>query len=509
MPEEKKVNRLGVTTCVVLVTMLQSLDATIANVALPHMQGTMSATQEQINWVLTSYILASAIMMPPSGFLASRFGERRVLLCAVAGFVFMSGCCGFAQTLPQIVLFRALQGLFGAPLIPLSQSIMFNTVPASQRGVAMAWWGVAAMVAPAVGPIAGGWLTDNFDWRWVFFINLPIGIIALTGMALWLENARGNRAVKLDWFGFGTLSLGIASLQIMLDRGELLDWFSSREIVIEALVSGSAFYLFLTHISTTDNPFIRPAMFRNRTYACGVLFTAVIGVAYLSSMSLLAPYLEVMMNYPTMDAGLVMGPRGLGMMIAMLVIGRMMGRIDARPFMAIGTAMAAYSLFEMTTWTPDVSGATVGFNGAVQGASLGFVLGPLSTITLSSLPVNQVAQGAGLYSLSRNIGSSVGISVVNSLLTRNIQINHAEIVRNVTAVNPALNDPAIHQFWNATSAAGRAALDAMVTRQALIIAYADDFKLLTLALLSMVPVVFVLKKTILGTKSDQQAVTVE
>ncbi len=487
-------NRAAITVCVILATIMQALDTTIANIALPYIQGSVSASQDQINWVLTSYIVAAAIMTPPTGFLAGRFGRKRLFVASVIGFTVASMLCGMAQSLVQIVLFRILQGMFGAALVPLSQSVLLDVYPKERQGFAMAMWGIAVMVGPVLGPVLGGWLTENYTWRWVFYINLPIGALTFLGIITFLTETEQNAGAKLDWFGFGTLSLAIGALQVLLDRGEQLDWFGSGEIWIEAIVAASALYLFLVHTFTAHEPFVKPALFRDRNFAAGTLFIFIVGVTYLASLALLTPYLQSLMNYPIVTAGLVMGPRGIGTMGAMLIVGRLVGRVDTRLLLAVGLGLTAWSFYEMTGWTPDVSQTTIIVNGMIQGAGLGFLFVPLSTVTLGTLPPEQRTEGAGLYNLSRNIGSSVGISVVTSLLTQNTQVKHADIVQHVTAVNRVFESPTIAQFWNPFTDAGRAALDAMITRQAQIIAYIDDFKLLMIATLLVIPLLIVFKK---------------
>jgi len=286
------IHRAAITVCVILATIMQALDTTIANIALPYIQGSVSASQDQINLVLTSYIVAAAIMTPPTGFLAGRFGRKRLFLASVVGFTVASMLCGMAQSLVQIVLFRILQGMFGAALVPLSQSVLLDVYPKERQGFAMAMWGIAVMVGPVLGPVLGGWLTENYTWRWVFYINLPIGALTFLGIITFLPETKQNAGAKLDWFGFGTLSLAIGAVQILLDRGEQLDWFGSGEIWIEAIVDASALYLFLVHIFTADEPFVKPALFRDRNFAAGTLFIFIVGVTYLASLALLTPYLQ-------------------------------------------------------------------------------------------------------------------------------------------------------------------------------------------------------------------------
>jgi DHA2 family multidrug resistance protein len=487
-------NRAAITVCVILATLMQALDTTIANVALPYMQGSVSASQDQIAWVLTSYIVAAAIMTPPTGYLAGRFGLKRLFLFSVAGFTVASMLCGMAQSLVEIVLFRVLQGMFGAALVPLSQTVLLNINPKERQGSAMALWGVAVMAGPVLGPVLGGWLTEAYSWRYVFYINLPIGVLAFLGLSTFLSETARDATAKLDWFGFGTLSLAIGALQVLLDRGEELDWFSSREIAVEAVIGASALYLFLVHTFTAREPFVRPSLFRDRNFAAGTLFIAIVGLTYYASLALQPPFLQNLMNYPIVSAGIVMGPRGVGTMGAMLVVGRLIGRLDTRLLLGTGLGLTAWSFYAMTGWTPDISQTTIIVVGVIQGIGLGFIFVPLSVVTLSTLPATARAEGAGLYSLSRNIGSSVGISVVNSLLTRNTQVNHADIAQHVTAVNRMFEAPMISQFWNPLTAAGRAALDAVVTQQAQIIAYIDDYKLLMIATLAVLPLLIVFKK---------------
>jgi DHA2 family multidrug resistance protein len=492
------VNRAGITVCVMTASLMQALDTTIANVALPYMQGSFAASQDQIAWVLTSYIAAAAIMTPPTGFLAARFGVKRTFLMSVAGFTAASMLCGMAQSLVQIVAFRILQGVFGAALIPLSQSVLLNIYPKERQGSAMALWGVAVMAGPVLGPVLGAWLTYNYEWRYVFYINIPIGILTFLGMIAFLPGGERNGGAKLDWLGFGALSVAIGAMQILLDRGEELDWFGSGEIWIEAIIAASAFYIFLVHTFTAKDPFVRPSLFRDRNFTAGMIFIAIIGLTYYASLALQPPYLQDLMGYPVVTAGLVMGPRGIGTMAAMLVAGRLSGRVSTRLLLGAGLALTAWSLYEMTGWTPDVSQTTVVAMGVVQGLGLGLLFTPLSVVTLSTLAPEQRAEGAGLFSLSRNIGSSVGISAVNSLLVMNTQVNHADIAQHVTAVNRMFDVPMIAQYWNPVTAAGRAALDAVVTRQAEIIAYIDDYKLLMIATLIAIPLLIVFRTSSAG-----------
>ena len=372
------INRPAVTLCVILAVIMQALDTTIANVALPYMQGSVSASADQINWVLTSYIVAAAIMTPPSGFLANRFGRKRILMVAVVGFVIASVLCGLAQSLVQIVAFRLLQGFFGAALVPLGQSVLLDIYTVEERGSAMAVFGVSVMVGPVLGPVIGGWLTDHYSWRWVFYINVPLGVLAFAGISFFLRETKTSAAAKLDWLGFGSLSIAIAAMQVFLDRGAQLDWFSSFEILIEAVVCASALYIFLVHTFTAKNSFVNPRLFLDRNFSVGVLFIFIVGITYLASLALLTPYLQTLMGYPVVTAGIVMGPRGLGTMACMFLVGRLVGRIDTRLLLMIGLLLTAWAMYDMTGWNPNVSQWTIAVTGFIQGAGLGFLFVPLN-----------------------------------------------------------------------------------------------------------------------------------
>ena len=502
----KIANRGFITASVILSVIMQALDTTIANVALPYIQGSVSASSDQINWVLTSYIVAAAIMTPPSGFLAARFGRKRILLVAIAGFVIASILCGLSQSLIEIVVFRLLQGIFGAALVPLSQSIMLDIFDIKERGSAMAMFGVSVMVGPVLGPVIGGWLTDNISWRWVFYINVPIGALAFAGVSLFVTETARDAKSQIDWLGFAALSVGIGALQIFLDRGEQLDWFSSGEIIVEALICASAFYIFLVHTFTATKSFVNPKLFLDRNFALCFVFIFIVGMTYLASLALMTPYLQTLMGYPVMTAGLVMGPRGLGTMLCMFVVGRLIGKVDTRLLLTIGFGLTAGSMFMMTGWTPDVSQGTIVWVGFVQGMGLGFMFVPLTTTAFSTLPASMRGDGTGLYNLSRNIGSSVGISVMGALITRNTQINHADIAAYVTPFNHALQQPIMRHALNPLTAAGRAALDGMITLQAVIISYTDDFKLLMILSIAAIPLLVFLKKPAAVPSIDHSAV---
>jgi MFS transporter, DHA2 family, multidrug resistance protein len=482
-----------VTLSVMLATIMQALDTTIANVALPHMQGSMSATQDQISWVLTSYIVASAIFLPMTGFLAERFGRKRLFLWSVIGFTFASMLCGAAQNLPQIVLFRLLQGVFGAALVPLSQAILLDTYPKEKHSSAMAMWGVGVMLGPILGPSLGGWLTEYYNWRWVFYINLPLGILTTVGILAFVKETPVNHHRRFDLMGFAFLSLGIGALQMMLDRGEVLDWFNNPEIVIELLLAAFGFYLFVAHIFTYRQPFIEPAIFKDRNFSMGLIFMFVVGIILLATMALLPPFLQNLLGYPVLDVGLVMAPRGVGVMVAMLIVGKLAGKMDPRKQVVFGLSLTAFSLWEMTLFDLNISQWDIIRTSVVQGFGLGFVFVPLSAISFSTLNARFRNEGTALFSLTRNIGSSIGISIVISQLQQNTQKNHAAFADYITPFSLPLKEAMQHGIWNIHSSQGLAALNGEVTRQAATLSYLQDFRLMMWISLAALPLIVFLK----------------
>ncbi|NMJ40320.1 DHA2 family efflux MFS transporter permease subunit [Roseomonas sp. JC162] len=473
-------NRALITVCAMAATLMQALDGTIANVALPYMQGGLSSTADQVTWVLTSYIVAAAIFTSPVGALAARYGRKRIFLISVGGFTFASVLCGAAQSLEQMVAFRLMQGAFGAALVPLSQATMLDIYPPARRGSAMAVWGMGVMLGPILGPTLGGWLTEAYDWRWVFYVNLPVGLLAFAGLSIFLHDDRPATARPFDVFGFAALSIGIGALQLMLDRGQREDWFESTEILIEAGVAALGLWLFLVHLLTAPRPFIPPRIFRDRNFLSGLMMMFVVGAILFSTSALLAPYLQTLGGYPVFDAGLVLAPRGVGTMMAMMVAGRVADRVDPRALMMFGIAVMGWSLWDMTGWTPDLNAHHLMFTTAAQGFGLGFIFVPLQVIAFATLSPDLRTDGTALTSLVRNIGSAIGISATIAVLEHDSQVLHAEIAALVSPLNRLLHLPGVAQFWDPGTPAGAALLNAEVTRQAQVMAYANDFHLLLL-----------------------------
>ena len=479
-----------ITASLMLATLMQTLDSTIANVALPHMQGTLSASQDEITWVLTSYIVAAAIATPLTGWLSDQLGVKRLLAIAVGGFTIASALCGMSETLVQIIGSRLLQGIFGASLVPLSQSILLDINPREKQGQAMAIWGMGVMVGPILGPTLGGWLTDSYNWRWVFFINLPVGAFALFGVLRYLPDTRKSRGHGLDFFGFATLSLAIGAFQALLDRGEQLDWFGSTEIRIEALIAAISFAFFITHTATAGKrSFFRAELLRDRNFVTGTCFIFVIGAVLYATRALLPPMLQSLMGYPVATTGLVTAPSGIGTMIAMLVAGRLLGKIEARMLLFAGFVISALALYMMMKYTIVLSRADIVWPGVIQGFGLGLVFVPLSSVSFSSLSAELRADGTAIYSLMRNLGSSLGISVIQTMVTRNTQISHASLASYVTPYNPV-----IRSQIDMSSQSAMALLDRMIGQQASMIAYDDAFKLMFIATLVIIPMLSLIRK---------------
>lgn len=484
--------RIMITVSVMLATIMQALDTTIANVALPHMQGSMGATQDQISWVLTSYIVAAAICMPLTGFISARFGRKRLFLWSVIGFTVTSILCGMAQSLNQIILFRLLQGVFGASLVPLSQSILLDSYPREKHGSAMAMWGVGVMVGPILGPFLGGLLTEYYSWRWVFYINVPFGILAWMGISGFVKETELKKDRKFDFYGFFLLAIGIGALQMMLDRGETLDWFSSLEVIIECGLAVLCLYMFVVHINTHSTPFIETRLFHDRNFSVGLVFIFIVGVILLATMALLPPFMQNLMGYPVVDVGTILAPRGFGTMAMMILVGRLSGKVDPRIFIFIGLSLIIFSMWEMTQFTLDSTAGDIIRTGIVQGAGLGLTFVPLSTIAFSTLDPSLRTEASSLFSLLRNIGSSIGISIVATYLTQQIQINHAIFSEFVNPFNLGLTLAEQAGAYSTQTTQGLAALDAMVNAQAATLAYLQDFRLMMWVTVCALPLVFIL-----------------
>jgi DHA2 family multidrug resistance protein len=484
------INKGLVTGSIMLATIMQVLDTTIANVALPSMQGSLGAAQDQITWVLTSYIVASAIMTPVTGWLSDRMGLRELFIASVTGFVVASMLCGAATSLGQMVVFRTLQGICGAALVPLSQTVLLNINSREEHGRAMAIWGAGIMVGPIIGPTLGGWLTETFNWRFVFYVNLPVGLLALAGLILFLPRSE-RRTRSFDFFGFAMLSLAIGALQLMLDRGEQVDWFAAVEIWIYLGLTVSGLWAFVIHVTGREHAFIDPHIFRDANLVMALVMIFMVGMILLAGLALLPPMLQGVMGYPVVTTGMVLAPRGVGTMISMIIVGRLVGKVDARLLILAGLGLTAFSLWQMTQFSILMDSRPLVVSGVVQGLGLGLVFVPLSTIAFATLDPKFRADAASLFSLVRNIGSSVGISIVSVQLTHNIVASRSDLVARLTEASPALDQVG---GLGLDPAAALAMLNAQVQAQAAFIAYIDDFKLMMFVTLAVIPLLALMRK---------------
>jgi DHA2 family multidrug resistance protein len=484
-----------VTICAMTATIMQALDTTIANVALPYMQGTLSASQDQINWVLTSYIVAAAIMTAPVGWIANRFGRKRIFILCSGGFTIASVLCGLAQDIDQMVLFRLLQGVFGAALVPLSQAVMLDSYALHERAKAMSIWGMGVMMGPIMGPSLGAWLTETYSWHWVFFVNLPFGIFTVLGLMVFMDETRKNRDLRFDWFGFLALAVGIGALQIALDRGEQLGWLGSSEIIAEIIVSIAGFYYFFAHSLTTATPFIQFAIFKDKNFVGGCVFMAVMGLVLFSTMALSSPYLQNVIGYPIITAGLLLATRGCGTFVAMMLVGRMMRYIEARTLIISGLSLTCLSLFYMTGWTDQTSVPTIIVISIVQGFGFGLVFVPLSTVAFLTLPNHLRTDGTAMLTLMRNVASSIGISVVIAELTEGSKRVYAILAEHITPFNHAMQMPNVRGMVDMGTDAGRAIADVMVSLQAQIIAFSLDFQMVMIFTLCTIPLAIMIGST--------------
>jgi MFS transporter, DHA2 family, multidrug resistance protein len=484
-----------VTICAMTATIMQALDTTIANVALPYMQGSLSASQDQINWVLTSYIVAAAIMTAPVGWIANRFGRKRIFILCSGGFTAASVLCGLAQDIDQMVLFRLLQGVFGAALVPLSQAVMLDSYTLQERAKAMAIWGMGVMMGPIMGPSLGAWLTETYSWHWVFFVNLPFGFFTVIGLMVFMDETRKDTSLRFDWFGFTALAISIGSLQLALDRGEQLGWLESNEIIAEFIVAAVGCYYFFAHSLTTSRPFIQFALFKDRNFVTGCVFMAVMGLVLYSTMALASPYLQNVIGYPIITAGVLLASRGCGTFVAMMLVGRLMRHIEARTLIVSGLGLTALSLFYMTGWTDQTGVSEIVTLSIIQGFGFGLVFVPLSTVAFLTLPNHLRTDGTSMLTLMRNVASSIGISIVIAQLTEGSRRVYAVLSEHINPFNHALQMPDVSRMINLGTDTGRAMADVMVLLQAQIIAFSHDYQLVMLFILASIPLAIMIGST--------------
>ncbi len=479
---------------VMIASLMQVLDVTIANVAIPHMQASLSATPDTISWVLTSYIIASAVAMPITGWLADRVGSRRLFIFAVVLFVIASMLCGIAQNLEEMVLFRALQGIGGAFIAPLSQSSLLDTTRPSRQPQIIALWGMGVIIGPIIGPVLGGYLTEMLDWRWVFFVNVPFGAVCLALLLAELPS-RPLRERRFDLFGFAMIGLALASLQLLLDRGNVVDWFSSIETWVYAGLALRGAWVATIHLSTAKNPLFDRHLFSDVNFAVSMVFLTVVGMTMFATIALLPPMLQRLFGYDVIDTGLVLAPRGIGVLITMQLSGLMLRRgMDGRWMVALGFLIAAWSLYDMAQWSLDVDRWHFIYTGFIQGLGIGFVFIPLNSIAFATLPPPLRTEGSSLLNLARSVGSSIGISVVITLAANNTQRHHAALAEHVTPELASAIDLSSLDRYQRYGEAALMVVDAEVTRQAAMLAYLDDFLLMAGLCAAAAPLVLLMRK---------------
>jgi len=488
----KPVNAALVTWVVMLASFITVLDSTIANVALPHMAASLGAASDTVTWVLTSYIVAAAIATPLTAWLGGKVGRKQLFALAVGGFTGASVLCGLAQSLDQMVFFRLLQGASGAFLIPLGQAFLLDAYPKEKHGQAMALWGVGIMVGPVMGPVLGGWLTDNFEWRWVFFVNLPFGLLALFGALTVLPSTVDVRR-RFDAFGFVALGVALGAFQLMLDRGQQLDWFASREVVLEAATAIGGFWIFGVHIATAREPILPLALLRDRNIVTGFAFIFLVGMLQVATSALLPPMLEQLYGYPVVTAGLTMAPRGVGTMAGMLIVGRLIGKVDARVMMLFGMILVSGSMAAMTGFSPVMGSGPFLWTGLIQGFGIGFLFVPLNTLAFATVSPMLRTEASSFYSLLRNLGGAVGVSLSVGIIARQSQIAHADLGGAVSPFSVPGADPNLARALGATGDTVLALLDRAVNGQAAMIAYLDDFTLMMWLSIIATPLIVLLR----------------
>lgn len=486
---------------------MQTLDTTIANVALPHMSASLGATRDTITWVLTSYVLASAVVLPLAGWLVDRIGVRQLLLFSVSLFTAASMLCGAAQSIDQMVLFRILQGVAGAFLAPLAQTVMLDSSTTAERPRMMSIFTQGVMLGPISGPIIGGYLTDNYSWRWVFYVNLPVGIACFALLFLYLPKTP-RRERKIDLIGWLLIAVAVSGLQLVLDRGEDRDWFSSAEIVIEAVIAASCMWMAIVHLATARAPLFPVVLFRDPNYVIGLVFYALMGLVMMSVMALLPGLLQQIYGYSPMQAGLLLAPRGIGMLFSMVLFGRWMARIDPRVQLAFGLGLMSLSLWMMAHWSIDMPRLPIIASGVIQGLGLNFSFMPVTMIAFATLPPRYRTDATGLTMLLRNVGSSVGIAAATVMLARNVQVNHAEIGSHLSsALMPFAGN--MYSAYAPVTGAAFGMADAMVNQQAAMIAYLDDFLIMSIGCLAAIPLLFLVKIAPRKTGIDIAAIAAE
>jgi DHA2 family multidrug resistance protein len=484
--------RRGLATLGLLLgTIVAWLDTSIVNVALPHMQGSLSASSEQITWIVTCYVVASVVAMPLSGWLAARVGAKSLLIASIIAFTLASMLCGVATSLPQMVLFRILQGLAAAPMGPLSQAMLFNINPPSRYGRAMALFSMGTVVAPIVGPVLGGYITDVASWRWCFYINLPAGVIGALLLFVFLPSDRSTPR-KFDFLGYGSLAVAIAAFQLMLDRGPSLDWFYGWEVRLEAMVAAGGLWVFLTHTLTTRHPLFDPQIFTDRNFVVTTVFGFFLNLMLFSSLALLPLLMQGVLGYPVLVSGLVSAPRGLVLMAAAFAAGRLDGRVDSRVMIAFSVAMITVAFWRMAQFDLSMGPSTIVVATLFQGLGQGLIMVPLSTLAFVGIAPTLRADAAAATNLMRMLGGSVGVAMMQGLNAVSAPAMHAQLAAHLSPENAVARAGLPHGLWPDT-VQGALLLDAEITRQATMVAFLNDFRLMVVVGVVCLPLLLFLR----------------
>lgn len=499
------VNPWLVAVSVMLATFMVVLDSSVANVALPHIAGNLSASTDESTWVLTSYLVSNAIILPASGWLAAMIGRKRLLMASIVVFTSASFLCGASLNMAMLVIARVLQGVGGGGMQPIAQAVLLETFPVEKRGAAMAAYGMGVVVAPIIGPTLGGWITDNYSWRWIFYINLPIGVLALLMVNLFVTDPpyiRARRASRIDYPGFLAMAVWLGALQLVLDKGQEDDWFAAKWIVVTAAISTICMVLFVWRELATREPIVDLRVLKDRNFATGTLLTAVYGVVLYGVTALLPLFLQTLLGYPALQSGLAVSPRGVGALISMFVVGRLVGIVDERLLLGAGLGVLAFSSALFSHINLQIAMSSVAWPSLINGFATGFIFVPLTTMTMQTLRKHEMGNATGLYNLMRNIGGSFGIAIVTTLLTRGTQIHQNFLVGNLTPENPILQQHLDTLGQSVTAGAGPVAsasqayalIYAEVVRQASLLAYADNFRILAGLALACTPLVIFFRR---------------
>jgi MFS transporter, DHA2 family, multidrug resistance protein len=499
-------NKWLVAVAAMLATILEVLDVTIANVALPHMQASFSASVDEVTWVLTSYLVSNGIVVPLTGWLSALFGRKRFFMGSTVLFTASSMLCGLAWNLQSMVVFRVIQGVGGAAMIPMSQAVLMESFPPAQHGLAMAVWGMGLMAAPILGPALGGWITDNYSWRWIYYVNLPFGIAALLLQAAFIPDSRHHtrKVERIDYLGLVLVVLAIGAAQIVLDRGERAEWFAATWVWVFSGMSMIAFCVLIWWETRYDHPVVDLSLFRYRAFAAAAAMTTLLSFSLYGNLVTWPLYLQHVMGYPALQAGLAMAPRGFATMASMFVVGQLYGKIDTRFILGVGFLFVAFGSYEMSHFTIESSFWGMVVPSLVHGFGMGFTFVPLSATALGAVPPERVGNASGLYNLMRNTGASVGIAVAGTFIVRRSQLHQAILVTHVNPTNPiaqlafqGATELAANAGAPPVSAAqqGTALIYGLVQREAAVLAFTDVFVILTLVALAMVPLLLLLGRS--------------